>query len=193
MTTSASREQGLENLLCFYQKSLPETLKNIHHRRNNVRLGAVLCQLARHAHVKAMHAYFVEHDVDQCKQNFYLATRLTLESVGQDGGASFEVGGDIQIALLSDSPVIIDVIARVEIPELISQRNDPLASRFYVYMLQLAIRGEDDAVRVMIEKVAKHGKKPWRTECAEGRDFFHSSLSVTKLGSKIVSGRSVRV
>ncbi|MEJ8799119.1 contact-dependent inhibition immunity protein BcpI [Trinickia caryophylli] len=150
----------------------PGLIEAVYYRRDKVRLGSVLCSLATHARVKAMHAYFVEHDIERCKQNFYLAARLTLESVSQDGGASFETGGDILRALLSDSAEVIDAMARVETPELISQRDNPLNNRFHVYMLQLAIRGDDEAVRAMIEKIAKHGKNPRRTECAEGRDFF---------------------
>ncbi|MHA6911339.1 Imm49 family immunity protein [Ralstonia pseudosolanacearum] len=127
-----------------------------------------------------MHAYFVEHNLEKAKQNFYLASKLTLASVGQDGGASFGVDRDIQIALLSDSAETIDAIARAETPKLVSERNNPLYNRFHVYMLQLAIRGEDDIVRAMIDKLAKHGRKPLRTECAEGRDFYSLLLNGDK-------------
>lgn len=167
-----NREQRLTNLLNAEERVRSEDIERILHRRNTVRLGAVLCSLAGYARTRAIYAYFIERDLAHCKQSFYLASKLVHASIGQDGGASFEVGRDIQIALLSDSTEIVRAIASVETPELVSERNNPLYSRFGVYMLQMAIRGEDETVRAMIEKIAKHGRKPLRTECAEGRDFF---------------------
>jgi hypothetical protein len=177
-----SSEQKLLNVLGAAERACPGQIERLLHRRKTTRLGTVLYDLASYARTRALHACFIERDLEKCKQDFYLASKLILTSVGQDGGASFEVGSDIQIALLSDSAEIIRAIARVETPELVTQRNNPLYSRFHVYMLQMAILGEDETVRAMIEKIAKHGRKPLRAECAEGRDFFSLLLKSDKAG-----------
>ena len=175
-------KEKLVNLLNADESMQAQRLDFYLHQRKKTKLGTVLCYLAGNARIKAMHAYFIEHDIEKAKQNFYLASKLTLASVDQEGGASFEIVTDIQTALLSDSPEAIDAIARVETPKLVDERNNPLYKRFHVYMLQLAIRGQDDAVRAMIEKVAKHGRNPLRKECAEGREFYSLLLNGDKAG-----------
>jgi hypothetical protein len=177
-----SREQKLLNVLGAEEKASLRQIEWFLHRRRTVRLGTILYDLAGYARTRALHAYFIERDLEKCKQDFYLASKLAHASVGQDGGASFEVGVDIQIALLSDCEEIVKAIACVETPDLVSARNNPLYGHFHVYMLQMAIRGEDETVQAMIEKIAKHGRKPQRTECAEGRDFFSLLLKGDKKG-----------
>lgn len=177
-----SREKRITNLLNAEERAHPALIERFLHRRKTVRLGCVLYDLAGYARTRALYAYFIERDLEKCKQDFYLASKLANASVGQDGGASFEVGSDIQIALLSDCEEIVNAIAFVETPDLVIGRNNPLYSRFYVYMLQMAIRAEDETVRAMIEKTAKHGRKPLRAECAEGRDFFSLLLNRDKAG-----------
>ncbi len=177
-----NREQRLTNLLNAEERACPGQIERLLHRRKTVRLGTVLYDLAGYARTRALHAYFIERDLEKCKQDFYLASKLAHASVGQDGGASFEVGSDIQISLLSDCAEIVKAVACVETPDLVSDRNNPLYSRFHVYMLQRAILGDDETVRAMIEKIAKHGRKPLRTECAEGRDFFSLLLKGDKEG-----------
>jgi hypothetical protein len=68
-----TREESLANWLKLGEDDLPRLLHAVRHPRKKIRLGAVLYRLADHARVKAMHAYFVEHDIDKSKQNFYLA------------------------------------------------------------------------------------------------------------------------
>lgn len=177
-----SRDQKLLNVLGAEEKASLRQIEWFVHRRKTVRLGSILCGLAGYARNRAIYAYFTEHDLEKCKQNFYLASKLILASVGQDGGASFEVGRDIEIALLSDCEEVVKEIARLETADLVNERNNPLYSRFHVYMLQMAIRGEDQTVRAMIEKIAEHGRKSLRTECAEGRDFFSLLLKGDKAG-----------
>ncbi|WP_321818774.1 MULTISPECIES: Imm49 family immunity protein [unclassified Paraburkholderia] len=177
-----SREQKLLNVLGAEEKASPRQVEWFVHRRKTARLGSILCGLAGYARNRAIYAYFVERNVEKCKQNFYLASKLVLASVGQNGGASLEVGRDIQIALLSDCGEIIKEIACLETADLVRDRNNPLNNRFHVYMLQLVIRGEDKTVHAMIETIAKHGRNPLRAECAEGRDFFSLLLKGDKEG-----------
>ncbi|WP_083245049.1 hypothetical protein [Paraburkholderia nodosa] len=177
-----SREQKLLNVLGAEEKASHRQIEWFMHRRKTASLGSILCGLAGYARNSAIHAYFIERDLEKCKQNFYLASKLVLASVGQNGGASFEVGRDIQIALLSDCEEIVKEIACLETADLVRDRNNPLNSRFHVYMLQMAIRGEDQTVHAMIEKIAKHGRNPLRAECAQGRDFFSLLLKGDREG-----------
>ncbi|MEQ6352004.1 contact-dependent inhibition immunity protein BcpI [Ralstonia pseudosolanacearum] len=176
-----TREQKLLNILRAEELSEPNEIDWFLHHRNRVRLGTILCSLSGYARTRAVYAYFIEKSIEKCKQNFYLASKLKLASVGQDGGAEFEVGVDILAALLSDSREVIEAIASVETPALVKERSNPLNNRFHVYMLQLAIRGEDEALRSMVEKIAKHGRKPLREECAEEKDFYSLLLKRDKV------------
>ncbi|WP_233177078.1 contact-dependent inhibition immunity protein BcpI [Ralstonia sp. ASV6] len=178
--TSLTREQKLLNLLRAAEASEPREIDWLLHRRNSVRLGVILCSLSGNARTRAVYANSIEKNIEKCKQNFYLASKLRLASVGQDGGADFGVGTDILVALLSDSAEVIDAIARVETPALVKERGNPLHNWFHVYMLQLLIRGEDEAIEAMVDKIAKHGRKPLRAECAERRDFFSLLLKRDK-------------
>src|SRR4029450_5357777 len=105
---------------------LPRQIDWLLHRRKKVRLGSILSGIAGLACTRALYSYFIENDVDGLKQNFYVATKLTLASVGQDGGASFEVGGDFLCALLSDSAEVIGAMAHIESPELGAGGNTAL-------------------------------------------------------------------
>ncbi|MDR6423779.1 hypothetical protein J2801_006082 [Paraburkholderia phenoliruptrix] len=102
-----SREKRLTNLLNAEERAHPAQIERLLHRRKTTRLGTVLNDLAGYARTRALYAYFIGHDLGKCKQDFYLASKLALASVGQDGGASFEVGSDIQIALLSDCDEVV--------------------------------------------------------------------------------------
>lgn len=178
--TALSREQRLINVLDAEKKASNRQVELILHHRKSTRLGSILCDLAGHARNRGIQAYFLEGDLEGCKQNFYLSSKLTLASVGLEGGASFEVGRDIQIALLSDSNDAIKAMSSLNFPDLVKARNDPLKNRFHVYMLQMAILGEDEVVSSMIEKIAAHGRNPLREECAAGRDFFSLLLKRDK-------------
>lgn len=137
-----------------------------------MRVGSVIKRLSEHEKVKAMHSYFVEEDIDSCKLNFYLASKLDLAGIGLDGGEDFSLGGTVLTDLLSDNIDVINIVAHIETPVLVRERNKPPAGRPYVYMLQLAIRGEDELLQSIIDGLAKNGNKRDRAERAAGRDFF---------------------
>ena len=177
-----TREQKLCDLLAAEEDYVPFAIEAFLYRRKQVRLGSVLRSLMGTARVRAIHAYYVKNDISAFKQNAYLATRLSLASVGQDGGSTFEVADDLFYALLSDSSGAINAMAAVEVPQLLQSRMNPLHSRFYVYMLQMAIRGENEIVQQMIRKVATNGRKPERIEAAAGRDFFSLLLKRDQAG-----------
>ena len=188
-----TREERLGNLLAFEEEDLPRQIEWFLHKRKRVRLGAILLNIARLERTRAVHAYFVHHNIAALKQHCYLATRLGLASVGQDGGANFEIATDFLYALLSDNRDAISALAQVEVPALLKERNNPLNSRSYVYMLQLAIRGEDENLRGMIAKVAKNGRKPVRVESEEGRDFFSLLLKRDQVGLEECISKHARI
>lgn len=177
-----TREERLSNLLAFQEVDLPRQVEWFLYRRKQVRLGSILTGMAGCERTRAIYAYFVKRDVTALRQNCYLATKLILASVDEDGGASFSVGGDFLYALLSDNRDVINALARVETPELLKERHNPLSSRSHVYMLQLAIRGEDEILEEMIAKFAKNGRKAKRSEAAEGKDFFSLLLQRDRVG-----------
>ena len=189
-----NREQGLMDLINAEAKLLPDLVESVRYERTRVRLGAALCGLAQRAQTQAFHAYFVEHDIDGFKQNCYLASKLTLASVGQDGGAAFEIGTDFLYGLMSDNPDVVRALAQVEVPQLIAERDNPVSSRFKVHMLQLAIRDENDALLAKVEKLAKHGRKADRADCAGGFDFFSLLVKRDALALKdLIENKHARI
>src|ERR1700744_310562 len=130
MSNSEMSKVKLENLLAFHEKRLPEVLEDIRYNRKGVRKGIALRSVVQYEYARGIYAFFIEDNIEKCKQCFYSASRLTLASVGLDGGASFEVGTDLQIALLSDSPEVIDLISNVQTSALIAARDNPRTSEF---------------------------------------------------------------
>ena len=161
---------------------MPRQIDWFLHRRKKVRLGSILNGLAGLSETRGVHAYFIEDNAQAMKQHFYVASRLKLASIGQDGGAEFSLAGDLFYALLSDNIEIINAMASLETPQLIRERGNPLSGRFDLHMLQLAIRDEHDALQAKIQKLAKNGRKPWREECANGEDFYSLLLKRNKAG-----------
>ena len=167
-----TREQRLTDLLNWEEKDRPDDIDRILHHRNKVVLGAVLTSLAGLSETRGMHAYFVEGQASALRQHFYVASKLRLASVREEGGSTFETNHHFFFALLSDNAEIISAFANLETPQLIRERDNPLWPRFHVHMLQLALCDEHEALQAKIEKMAKHGKKPWRDLCAKGEDFY---------------------
>ncbi|WP_043224994.1 contact-dependent inhibition immunity protein BcpI [Burkholderia glumae] len=176
------RRRKISSLVEANKILLPEMLHDIQFRRNKIRIGSVLSELSRHAHAQAIYEYFVRNNIALLKQNMYLATRLILASVGESGGESFDTGESVIVALLSDNEEVIKKIAHVEVANLVKYRNDPLSNFSHVYMLQLAIRGDDDQISMMIRKFSENGKNSLRAKCAEDRDFYSLLLKRDKAG-----------
>ena len=172
-----NREEKLRQLLDSREGEIPVKVNSILYRRNRIRLGIVLKGLGRTEQARAVYSYFANNDPLACKQHCYLATKLVLSSVGLDGGPGFETANHILYALLSDNVELINAISHVETPVLAQGRETPTTSQFYVYMLQLAMRGDDEALRRMIMLGAKKGNKKHRDEFAAGKDFFSLLLA----------------
>jgi hypothetical protein len=92
------------------------------------------------------------------------------------------VGKELFYALFSDNPEIINAMARLETPELLRDRPNPLRSRFRVHMWQLTILGDYEALQAMVARQAKNGRKGDRELAAAGRDFFSLLMRGDKQG-----------
>lgn len=139
--------------------------------------------LAASHRIFAMRARYIEGSDEQFRQHMYTACRLEIEAIRlaqQD--ARFETGVELWHALLSDSPEMIDAMARLEPAYYARYRHDPLNPQFLVHMWQLAILGDYEALQAKVEKLAKNGRKPMRALCAEKLDFFSLLMCADKAG-----------
>ncbi|MBP1201988.1 hypothetical protein JOD97_000002 [Duganella sp. 1411] len=177
-----SREQKLVALIKFDEQFLPRWTDSFNNRRDKVHLGSILLSMSNYWRAKAMYAWFVQGDTNAFRQHCYLASKLTLASVGESGGATFELSGDIMFALLSDNSEVVKSMSEVETPQLKEERNNPESIRSLFYMLQLAIRGSDEKLEEMIDSIAKKGKRHAREEASAGKDFFSLLLKRDQSG-----------
>ncbi|WP_275994672.1 Imm49 family immunity protein [Burkholderia glumae] len=91
-------------------------------------------------------------------------------------GANFPEFAAIHFGIRNLRVSTADKLARLPI-------NQRFLSNFsHVYMLQLAIRGDDDQISMMIRKFSENGKNSLRAKCAEDRDFYSLLLKRDKAG-----------
>ena len=186
--------EGAQSLAESAREYMPALIEKIRYRIKPIDLGRCYSLLSGYHRRLGMYDYLVEGKIRSLKQHFYVASKLCLASIREDEYQQFETGGDIFDALLSDSPEVINAMAHLETPTLIRERDNPLWSRFHVHMLQLAIRGEDAALREKIEKIAKHGKKPERQASASGQDFYSLLLQRDQAGlENLIQNKSARI
>ncbi|WP_162999308.1 contact-dependent inhibition immunity protein BcpI [Burkholderia sp. Nafp2/4-1b] len=167
----------LKNLVRNEQELLPELVHDAVYRRTKVRLGAVYSGLASRARSQAVADYFGDNNISASKQNFYLSSKLSIESVGLDGGASFTTGLELLCAILSDDQGIIEQAANVETSALLDGRSNPKSAAALQYRFQLAILGKDQELEALIEEVRKKGAKADRQAIESGEYFFSLLLS----------------
>ncbi|WP_241022758.1 Imm49 family immunity protein [Burkholderia sp. Se-20373] len=167
------KRDDLERIISFYEKSMPDRIEGLSSgRRRKFQRGAVLSSVSRYHKAIGVRSYFIDNDASGFKQNYFLSTKLALASAGEPGGRSFETGSIIQEALLSDNEVVVRDILAIKEQKFARYKENPLSEDFHLYMIHLAIRGEDEQIEKMIVKIAKNGKNPLRAECAGGRDFY---------------------
>jgi Immunity protein 49 len=172
---------------------LAEAADEIRYGWNRLRRGAAFSSLAGNHCGLGVHAYFVENKLPSLKQHFYVASKLYAASVNQDGGTTFQIDMDFLFALLSDSTEVIDTFARLEPAEYLVDRDNPRSPRYYVHMLQLALRDEHDALREKIFIAAKRAGKRYREEFAARRDIYSLLLARDKAGLEEKLARNARV
>ena len=184
----------MKNWAEIAHNEMPGLVEKIRYRIKPIDLRACYMSLASNHRIFGMYDYLVEGKIRSLKQHFYVASKLCLASIREDEYQQFETGGDIFDALLSDCSEVINAMAHLETPTLIRERDNPLWSRFHVHMLQLAIRGEDAALREKIEKIAKHGKKPERQASTSGQDFYSLLLQRDQAGlESLIQNKSARI
>lgn len=174
--------QALSDLRDLKREHVQRDIEQVLFRRNDVRLGAVLSDLASYECLEAVHAYFVRKDIEALKQHCFQSSLLTLAGVGHEGGESFEVARALRLALLSDDIGVIRAMARVETPDLLLGSRNPQSPRFFVRMVQLAILDEHSSLQDMLALQARSGRKADRSLCAEGKDFFSLLIKRDKGG-----------
>jgi len=187
-----TREDRLKNILLSEEENRSENLQSILYRRDKIVIGSVLTSLASLSATRGMYAYFVEGDGEAMRRHFSVGSKLTLASVGQDGGASPDLVSNFLYPLLSDDPFVIDGFSKIETPELTRDSNRPTTERFHVHMLQLALRGEEKLLEAAIEKLSRNGKSPWRELSAKGKDFYSLLLAREKKGlEELIQSKAV--
>ncbi|MGS1001969.1 hypothetical protein [Burkholderia glumae] len=169
----------LTNLVQAEKGLLPELVHDATYRRAKVRLGIVYDGLARRARTQAIFDYFVKHDIERCKQNFHLASKLYFEARGLDGWSGFSLGMYVLCALLSDDEDVINDLAEIENSELLSERRNLKSPEALYHKFQLAILGKDQELEMLIEETARKGSNADRQAISSGEYFFRYCLRVT--------------
>ena len=167
----------------YANKSMPRLIEYLLSRRSSSQRSLAYMRLATEQRVLAMRAKYIEGDEEQFRQNMYVVCKLEIESIRLiEQHARFETGAELWHALLSDSPRIIEAMARFAPTYYAEGRHAPLNPQFLVHMWQLAILGDYEALQAKVDKLAKNGRKPWRKDCAESKDFFSLLMRGDKAG-----------
>jgi hypothetical protein len=155
---------------------LDKTLERIYFRRNAGSLWFAMSDVERYALAKGLHGFYIEGNAAALKQWFHVATKVRLANRRDD----LITGVFLMPALLSDNEDVIQAAARATTDKLHKESVNPLYPGFHVRMIQQAILGEDDALRVNITKLAKNGEKRYRKPAAAGTDFYSLLLAQDK-------------
>lgn len=177
MVNSEDREQMLFRNTIADNEWEPQAVDRFRFKRSQIRLGKVVLHLANVWERRGLKSYFIDSNLSQAKQDFYLASKLRIFSTGQDGGEKFETADLLFYALLSDNLDIINAATSANMQELMSSRFNTLSAEFTIHMYQLAIQGDDEQLRSKVKKIAANGRKAARTDAFSNRDFFSLLLN----------------
>lgn len=161
---------------------MPTVIDKIRYRRKPIDLRGCYRTLAGDHRAVGIYDYFIDRNLRSFKQNLYVASQLELAAIALDAYQTFEVGREIFYALFSDNTEIISVMAHMETPELLKDRDNPLRLRFHVHMWQLSILGDYEALQTKVDKLARNGRKGERELAAVGKDFFSLLMRGDKQG-----------
>jgi len=166
-------QKTIVQLMQFEEARLDSALERIYFRRNAGSLWFAMSDVERHALAKGLYGFYVDGDASALKQWFHVATKVRLANQRDD----LLSGVFLMQALLSDNEEVIRAAARATTDKLHKESVNPLYPGFHVRMIQQAILGEDDALRVNISKLAKNGEKRYRNPAAAGTDFYSLLLA----------------
>jgi len=173
-------QETIARQLRLSEAGLDKTLERIYFHRHAGSLRMLMDKVEFHALAKGMHGYYIEGDSSKLKQCFHVATKVRLSGPDVD----FGTGRCLLHALLSDNEEVIQAAAMASSDKLRKAGANPLYSAFHVRMIQQAIAGEDDGLRVNIAKLAKNGEKAYRQAAAAGTDFYSLLLAQDRDGLK---------
>lgn len=133
----------LKRVLLHDSEILPVHADDVRYKRQKIRVGAALVEIGQAMYAKALGSYFCSGDIKGFKQNCYVSSRAYLESAKYDGGEKFATAHSFLVAILSDNLELVNAFAKVSAPESTLHRNNPHAIESHIYLIQLALRGED--------------------------------------------------
>lgn len=159
----------LEEAVARNLGELPSCVDNLTYRRSKVAIGAVLTRLADIMFIRALGAYYIDHDVDLFKQHCYVSGRAYLMSAGQEGGEQFSTSRTFFIALLSDCPQLIEQFSYLSTPDMERDRKNPRAAASDIHLLQLALKGkwEELVEFVKLLRATRYGRSDQSTDLTE--------------------------
>ncbi len=169
---SKTREKQLTSYLALVENESIDNVNSYIKRYHKINRGFVLLRLSSLSKVRGLHAFFVQDNLNDLKQHFYVSSRLCMASHAT--GLDSNYGGLIAnyetflFGLLSDSPEILSWLSS----ENLLLKDDPKSHQFYLHMIQLLLQGDEAALRQRIEIGSKKAGKPYREQYASGTDFF---------------------
>ncbi|KAB0644775.1 immunity 49 family protein [Burkholderia latens] len=158
-------------------RHIPEVADKIRNRVKPINLKRCYDGLARDHVVVGFYDYFVNGNLSSLKNNLYVSCVIELASLGVgDSGFELETPDYLLYSMLSDSDAMVREFEVASPQGFVSAREDPLNNQFYVHMFQLAMAGDDVSLSDKIRRMAKSGRKPLRSQCERGEDFFSTLI-----------------
>lgn len=186
MNDNANGMAKLLNFLEADKTSEQDRLKKFYSGGKGIRLGMSAMILVESWVARALKSFYIEKNLSQAKQNFYVASKLKIFGLSHEGGQSFGTPLPLLYALLSDNKDVIAALASNEAAKLLVNRHDPRSGDFNTHMLQLAIRGDDEEMMLKMKKLIVDGNKRGRNDASNGSDLFSLLLSADKSALEIL-------
>ena len=168
--------ETLSKSFSFAKDKMPELIEKIRYRIQPINLAACYSSLGNYHTKLGTYSYFVDGDTKALKQHFYIACQLKRASMECDPEQWGILGTNefIFYGLLSDSPTIIEWLKVATSKDMDEARDATMLSYFYVYMYQLALRGDWKTLeeKVTLAGLAVPKKKKTNDAYATIREFF---------------------
>jgi hypothetical protein len=156
----------------FMREHMPRTIERIRYwRKNPALLDCYSSAGSDHVNL-GIYAYFIDGDLNALRQHMHVGVLLRLVAVRAWSREHLQTPHLFFYALLSNNPTLITTVMNLETPDFASHREQPLVNVFKLHMWQLALRGDFEALRHKVEKLAKNGRKADRASAANKTDFF---------------------
>ena len=170
---SGEKETRTEWLLQLLERDKvwwADWIANFRKNYHRINRGSTLSTLSMLSIYVGLKKYFIEGDLAGLKQNFYVASKLTMASEREtaSGIDAFAAYQPFLYGLLSDSPEIFYWLANADL----KNKDYVKGSHFRFHQFQLLLRKDDDALKNTIAVSARKGGKQDRLEASSGTDFF---------------------